>query len=102
MQFTRVLAGELGPWDITVNAYAPGMVPTAINRFAELDDERQAELLDLVTLRRWGEPGEIADLLCFLASDAASYLTGTLIDVSGGKLATQIPRKAYDAAGESE
>ena len=100
VQFTRVLASELGPWDITVNSYAPGMVPTAMNGFAELPEDRQAELLDLLSLRRWGEAGEIADLLCFLASDRASYLTGALIDISGGKLATQIPRKAYDAAGE--
>jgi 3-oxoacyl-[acyl-carrier protein] reductase len=100
VQFTRVLAGELGPWDITVNSYAPGMVPTAMNGFAQLDEARQAELLDLLSLRRWGEAGEIADLLCFLASDRAAYLTGALIDISGGKLATQIPRKAYDAVGE--
>lgn len=95
---TRTLAGELGPWDVTVNAYAPGMVPTAMNGFAELDPGAQNRLLDTLTLRRWGEPAEVADLVCFLASDAARYLTGTLIDVSGGKLATQIPAKAYQQA----
>ncbi|MDR0416226.1 MAG: SDR family NAD(P)-dependent oxidoreductase, partial [Propionibacteriaceae bacterium] len=46
VQLTRVLAGELGPWDITVNAYAPGMVPTAINGFAELPEPEQDRLLD--------------------------------------------------------
>ena len=40
MQFTRTLAGELGPWNITANAYAPGMIPTAMNGFAELDAGR--------------------------------------------------------------
>lgn len=40
----------------------------------------------------------MAELLCFLASDAARYITGSLIDVSGGKLATQMPRKAYELA----
>ncbi|MFC0682694.1 SDR family NAD(P)-dependent oxidoreductase [Lysobacter korlensis] len=102
VQFTRVLAGELGPWNITVNSYAPGMVPTAMNGFAELAEARQAELLDLLSLRRWGEAGEIADLLCFLASDHAAYITGSLVDISGGKLATQIPKKAYEAADEAQ
>ncbi|WP_022882910.1 SDR family NAD(P)-dependent oxidoreductase [Gryllotalpicola ginsengisoli] len=98
VQLTRVLAGELGPWGVTVNCYAPGMVPTGINGFAELAPEAQERLLDTLTLRRWEEPDDIARLLVFLASDAASYLTGALIDVSGGKLATQIPAKAYEAA----
>ena len=96
-QLTRSLAGELGPWDITVNAYAPGMVPSAMNGFADMPAERQDELLDTLTLRRWGTADEVADLVRFLASDAASYITGTLVDVSGGKLATQIPARAYSA-----
>ncbi|HEY9009663.1 MAG TPA: SDR family oxidoreductase [Devosia sp.] len=93
--FTRVLAGELGPWDITVNAYAPGMVPTQMNRFAERPSEDQQRLLDTLTLRRWQKPEDVANLLVFLASDQASYITGTMIDVSGGKFATQMPWVAY-------
>jgi 3-oxoacyl-[acyl-carrier protein] reductase len=95
---TRALAGELGPWNITVNCYAPGMIPTEINGFTQLPQERQRRLLDTLTFRRWGEPREVANLVCFLASDLAGYITGTLIDVSGGKLATQIPRLAWEAA----
>ena len=95
---TRVLAGELGPWNITVNCYAPGMIPTEMNHFAEASLERQQRLLDTLSLRRWGEKQEIAQLLCFLASDLASYITGATIDASGGKLATQIPRVAYEQA----
>ena len=98
--FTRTLAGELGPWDITCNAYAPGMVPTEMNHFAERSEETQERLLDLLTLRRWGSSKDIADLVCFLASDQAGYITGTLIDISGGKLATQVPRAAYDHAAK--
>jgi 3-oxoacyl-[acyl-carrier protein] reductase len=95
---TRTLAGELGPWNITVNSYAPGMIPTELNRFAEQPPERQERLLDTLTLRRWGTGQEVANLICFLASDLAGYITGVLIDVSGGKLATQIPRLAYETA----
>ncbi|WP_167132642.1 SDR family NAD(P)-dependent oxidoreductase [Paramicrobacterium chengjingii] len=95
--FTRGLAGELGPWNITVNAYAPGMIPTQMNHFTELPEGEQRELLDTLTLRRWGSTDDIANLICFLASDQASYITGSLIDVSGGKLATQIPSEAYQA-----
>lgn len=96
---TRVLAGELGPWDITVNCYAPGMIPTELNHFADLPPEGQERLLDTLSLRRWGDAREVANLLCFLASDLAGYITGALIDVSGGKLATQVPRVAYERAG---
>jgi 3-oxoacyl-[acyl-carrier protein] reductase len=99
---TRVLAGELGPWNVTVNCYAPGMIPTEMNRFAEAPAAHQARLLDTLTLRRWGQARDVAQLICFLASDLAGYITGTLIDVSGGKLATQIPRLAYEAAGERD
>jgi 3-oxoacyl-[acyl-carrier protein] reductase len=96
--FTRALAGELGPWNITANCYAPGMIPTEINHFTEQTPERQRDLLDTLTLRRWGEARDVANLVCFLASDLAGYITGTMIDVSGGKLATQIPRLPWQAA----
>jgi 3-oxoacyl-[acyl-carrier protein] reductase len=99
VHLTRTLAGEVGPWNITANAYAPGMIPTAMNGFADLDAAAQDRLLDTLALRRWGEAGEVADLVCFLASDAARYITGTLVDVSGGKLATQQPRLVEKSAG---
>ena len=96
VQFTRVLASELGPWGITVNAYAPGMVPTAMNGFATMPTADQDRLLDTLSIRRWETPDDVADVLLFLASDLAGYVTGTLLDVSGGKLATQIPSRAYE------
>ena len=95
VQFTRTIAGELGPWGITANSYAPGMIPTAMNGFAEMSPAAQAAKLDTLSLRRWGEAQDVANLLCFLASDLAGYITGTLVDVSGGKLATQVPSAAY-------
>jgi 3-oxoacyl-[acyl-carrier protein] reductase len=93
--FTRVLAGEMGPFNVTVNCYSPGMIPTEMNKYAEASPERQEMLLDTLTLRRWGEAGDIASLICFLASDFAAYITGTMIDISGGKFATQIPWLAH-------
>jgi 3-oxoacyl-[acyl-carrier protein] reductase len=94
--FTRVLAGELGPYDVTVNCYSPGMVPTLMNRFADAPEERKQKLLDTLTLRRWGDPEDVANLLAFLASDLARYITGAHIDCSGGKYATQFPSQAYE------
>jgi 3-oxoacyl-[acyl-carrier protein] reductase len=94
VQFSRALAGELGPWDVTVNSYAPGMIPTSINGFAEMSDAEQEKRINMLSIRRWGEAADVAHLLCFLASDLASYITGTLIDVSGGKFATQEPSQA--------
>ncbi|MCP4385350.1 MAG: SDR family oxidoreductase [Hyphomicrobiales bacterium] len=95
VSLTRVLAGELGPFNVTVNCYAPGMIPTEMNRFAEVDPARQEALLDTLSLRRWGSAVDIANLVCFLSSDLAGYITGSLIDISGGKLATQMPWAAH-------
>lgn len=97
--FTRVLAAELGPWDVTVNAYAPGMVPTQMNGFTSLPESRQQQLLDTLTLRRWGAAEDVASLLVFLASAHAGYISGTLIDVSGGKFSVQFPQMAHQQAG---
>ena len=100
--FTRVLAGELGPWGITVNSYAPGMVPTQINHYTERPAPEQKQLLNTLTLQHWEDAEDVANLLCFLASEQAGYITGTLIDISGGKLATQRPDVAYQwAAGHT-
>ena len=95
--FTRVLAGELGPHEITVNCYAPGMIPTGMNRFADRSDVEKERLLDTLSLRRWGSAKDVAQLICFLSSDLAAYITGTMIDVSGGKFATQMPWVAHRA-----
>lgn len=92
---TRVLAGELGQHEITVNCYAPGMIPTEMNHFAERSDADKQVLLDTLSLRRWGDPEDIANLVCFLASDRAGYITGSSINISGGKFATQAPWAAY-------
>jgi 3-oxoacyl-[acyl-carrier protein] reductase len=72
------------------------MIPTTLNNFADLSASDQDKLLDTLSLRRWGQMNDIANLICFLASEQAGYITGSLIDISGGKLATQIPALGYE------
>ena len=95
VSFTRVLASELGPYDVTVNSYSPGMVPTLMNGFADKPEAVKNDLLDTLSLRRWGDPQDVANLICFLASDYSRYITGAMIDCSGGKYATQMPWLAH-------
>ncbi|MCS7338851.1 MAG: SDR family oxidoreductase [Verrucomicrobiae bacterium] len=82
--FTRALALELAHEQITVNAICPGPYPTEINR-AILESREQAEFfLSRVPLGRWGNPHEIGQLVVYLCSDAAGYITGTNILIDGG------------------
>lgn len=94
VSLTRVLAAELGPWNITVNAYAPGMIPSDMSGIDQLPENRKTEMLDTLCLREWGSADDIATLAIFLASDQARYITGTLIDASGGKFAVQFSKYA--------
>jgi len=79
----KSLARELGPKGITVNCVAPGRIATA--RLDELypDGPSEADLAE-IPLRRWGEPREFGDVVCFLASDRARYVTGQTVVVDGG------------------
>lgn len=80
---TRQLAHELAPELIRVNCVCPGLVSTDIIR-RNLTDERQAALVSQIPLARLGDPAEVASVICFLASDAASYMTGVIADINGG------------------
>jgi len=79
---TKSLAKELGSRSITVNAVAPGFVYTDLT--ADLADDIIQKAVEFTPLGRWGEPGEIADMVTFLASDKASFITGEVIRVDGG------------------
>ena len=83
--FTRAAAKELGKFGITVNAICPGMIDTELTR-----EHAAPELLERLAasypVPRLGTPLEVADLICFAASEAAGYITGASFDINGGDL----------------
>ncbi|RJQ59920.1 MAG: SDR family oxidoreductase [Desulfobacteraceae bacterium] len=86
---TRNLARQLAPFNIRVNAVAPGLTLTSDTQRARMMSEayreRREKSVAATVLKRCGEPGEIAGAICFLLSEEASFITGTTLDVSGGK-----------------
>lgn len=82
---SRAAAKELAPWGITVNAVCPGLIDTEMAR-ANTSDEELAAYARSFPIQRLGRPEEVADLICFLASEQAGYLTGGSFDINGGDL----------------
>ncbi|MEE4272544.1 MAG: 3-oxoacyl-[acyl-carrier-protein] reductase [Thermoanaerobaculales bacterium] len=80
--FTKSLARELGPRNVTVNAVAPGYIVTPMTDV--LSDQQREALMKSVAIQRLGTPRDVADAVAFLAGPGASYITGTVINVSGG------------------
>lgn len=79
---TKAVARELAPRGITVNAIAPGFIETDMTD--SLDDEVKSRLLKDIPLARLGRPEDIAEAVCYVASDVASYMTGQTIHIDGG------------------
>ena len=80
--FTKSLSREVGTRGITVNAVAPGFINTAMTQ--ALNESQQQAILSQIPLGRMGEAEEIANAVAFLASEEASYITGTVLHVNGG------------------
>ena len=80
--FTKSFAAEVGSLGITVNAVAPGLIDTKMN--SRLTEEEKRDFVDKLAIARIGEPADVAAAVCFLASEEASYITGQILEVSGG------------------
>lgn len=81
-QFTKTLAKEMGSRGLRVNAVAPGFIET--DMIEAVDEATMAKYLEAIPLRRRGKVEEVANLVAFLASDDASYITGQIITLDGG------------------
>ena len=83
--FTRHLAKEEAAHGVTVNSVCPGLIDTEMVR-KTIDGARTKVYADSFPIQRLGQPSEVAELVAFLASDRAAYITGASLDINGGDL----------------
>lgn len=96
---TRLLASELAPYRIRVNAVSPGVIESDMVRKNVLKNKGRDYLSRTAALQRLGTPEEVAKPVVFLASDAASFITGEILDISGGKFIVQDPWAPWEDFG---
>jgi len=87
VNLTRTMAGEFAPYNIRVFGYIPGVIETRLTR--DMRERNLEGLVESIALHRCGKPEEVARIVVFLCSEAASYFTGGLIEISGGKYCVQ-------------
>ena len=86
---TKTLAAELAPYGIRVNCYIPGVIDTPMT--SPLLEKNGEAMRKSIALNRFGTPEEVASAVAFLASPYAGYISGTSLEISGGKFCTQNP-----------
>ena len=94
--FTTIMSGELGPYGITVNAYAPGIIETDMTR--DMIQSRGDVQVRQLSLGYFGTPKDVASLVGFLCSEQAGYITGQIIGVDGGMCKNQNAYRAQEFA----
>ena len=82
--FTKSLAKEVGSRNITVNNVAPGFIETDMTSF--IDEDKKDEIINTIPLGRFGNADDVSELVYFLSSNEAAYITGQTISVDGGLL----------------
>ena len=86
--FTQHLAAQVGPWNIRANCIAPETILTERN-VQQIPEELKRQLIESRPLKRLGTPEDVAQAALFLVSDAASWITGIILDIAGGAVMTR-------------
>jgi NAD(P)-dependent dehydrogenase (short-subunit alcohol dehydrogenase family) len=86
VQLTKALAVRYAADGVRVNAVAPGWIRTDLTAALRADPDAERRILERTPLDRWGEPSDLVEVVCFLASPGAAFVTGAVIPVDGGYL----------------